>query len=70
MLSAAWEPIDTALVSVHEGNGGLGTAVGYGLLAVTGLSVGLLSLVFYERWMGARTPAIPAGAPVRTDRAR
>ena len=30
VLSAAWEPIDAALASVHEGHGGLGTAIGYG----------------------------------------
>jgi ZIP family zinc transporter len=61
VLSAAWEPIDAALVSVHEGDGGLATAVGYGLLAVAGLSVGLLSLVFYERWMARRTLTTPVG---------
>ncbi|HEV7189000.1 MAG TPA: hypothetical protein VGN28_13985 [Blastococcus sp.] len=63
VLSAAWEPIDTALGAVHGGHGGLGTAIGYGLLFVGGLSVGLLSLVFYERWMGrvaARARAVPA----------
>jgi ZIP family zinc transporter len=65
VLSAAWEPIDAALGSVHDGQGGLGTAVGYGLIAVAGLSVGLVSLVFYERWMGRQTSARPAGAPTR-----
>src|SRR6476620_4591823 len=47
VLSAAWEPIDAALASVHNGKGGVGTAVGYGLVFVAGLAVGLLSLVFY-----------------------
>jgi ZIP family zinc transporter len=65
VLSAAWEPIDAALGSVHEGDGGLGTAIGYGLLAAAGLSVGLLSLVFYERWMGRHVAARPAAAPTR-----
>jgi zinc transporter, ZIP family len=51
VLSAAWEPIDGALASNHEGNGGLGTALGYGLLFVTGLSLGLLGLVAYEGWL-------------------
>jgi ZIP family zinc transporter len=54
VLSAAWEPIDVALGSLHEGDGGLGTALGYGLIATVGISVGLLSLVGYERWMGRR----------------
>jgi ZIP family zinc transporter len=51
VLSAAWEPIDAALSSFHAGHGGLDTAFGYGLLFVGGLSVGLLGLVAYEKWM-------------------
>jgi ZIP family zinc transporter len=51
VLTHAWEPIDGALGSVHEGNGGLGSALGYGLLFIGGLSAGLLSLVGYEQWM-------------------
>ena len=55
VFSAAWAPIDDALASVHEGKGGLGTAAGYGVLFTVGLSVGLLSLVYYERWMGRQS---------------
>jgi ZIP family zinc transporter len=51
VLSHAWDPIDSALSSVHAGHGGAGRAVGYGLLFAAGLSVGLLSLVAYEKWM-------------------
>ena len=51
VFSAAWEPIDRALTAVHDGNGGLAGAIGYGVLFVGGLAVGLLSLVGYERWM-------------------
>ncbi|MGN6130381.1 MAG: ZIP family metal transporter [Nocardioidaceae bacterium] len=65
VLSAAWEPIDSALGALHEGNGGLGSAVGYGLLFVVGVSVGLLSLVWYERWMARKVAAKPSTAPVR-----
>jgi ZIP family zinc transporter len=57
VLSAAWEPIDAALVSVHDGHGGLGHAFGYGALFVAGLAVGLLSLVAWERYLGRRARA-------------
>jgi len=62
VLSAAWEPIDAALLSVHEGHGGLGTATGYGAIFAAGLAVGLLSLVAYEQWM-RRRPRVRAGGP-------
>ena len=66
VLSAAWEPIDAALGTVHDGQGGLGTALGYGVLFSAGLSIGLLSLVAYERWMirVARRGSTPRPAPV------
>lgn len=51
VLSAAWEPIDTALVSVHEHGTGYGSAFGYGSLFAGGLAVGLLGLVAYERYI-------------------
>jgi ZIP family zinc transporter len=51
VLSAAWEPIDKALGSFHAGDGGLGSAIGYGLLFAGGISGGLLALVGYEKWM-------------------
>jgi ZIP family zinc transporter len=65
VLSAAWEPIDAALGSVHDGDGGLGTAAGYGLLFTVGLSVGLLGLVGYERWLSGAVagPGRAAGPP-------
>jgi ZIP family zinc transporter len=57
VLSAAWEPIDNALSDFHAGDGGLGSAFGYGALFAAGLSVGLLGLVAYERWMDRVTHA-------------
>ena len=60
VLSAAWEPIDDALVAVHTGEGDLAPVFGYGLLFTAGLTVGLVSLVWYERWMRTRTRLVPA----------
>jgi zinc transporter, ZIP family len=66
VLSAAWEPIDGALSDFHAGDGGLGSAFGYGALFVAGLAVGLLSLVAYERWM-QRIAHSPDPVPDATD---
>src|SRR6476620_11471667 len=51
VFSAAWEPIDVALSDVHETGASLGPALGYGVLFAGGLSVGLLSLVAYDRYL-------------------
>lgn len=60
VMSAAWEPLDTALGAVHEGDGGAGPILGYGALFVGGLSTGLLSLVAVDRRMSrpARRTAV------------
>src|SRR5665811_627812 len=63
VLSAAWAPIDAALTSAHDGKGGLAVATGYGVLFAAGLAAGMLSLVYYENWMGrqvSRTQTSPA----------
>jgi ZIP family zinc transporter len=51
VLSGAWEPIDGAVIAMHERTGGLAPALGYGLLFVGGLAVGLLGLVGYQRYL-------------------
>src|SRR3954464_618788 len=59
VLSAAWEPIDSALGDIHEHQGGLSRAIGYGALFAGGLAVGLLSLLYYEQWMARRAKRPP-----------
>jgi ZIP family zinc transporter len=49
VLAGAFEPIDAALAAYHEGHGGLSSAVGYAALFFAGLTVGLMTLVYYER---------------------
>ena len=51
VLTHAWEPVDNALSAVHEHTGGLGPVFGYGALFAAGLSIGLLSLVGYDRYL-------------------
>jgi ZIP family zinc transporter len=51
VLAHAWEPVDGSLVDWHDDTAGLGPVFGYGSLFLGGLTVGLMSLVFYERWL-------------------
>ena len=52
VFSGAWEPIDAALAAYHATGASLAPAVGYGVLFFGGLTVGLMSLVYYERVLG------------------
>ncbi len=54
VLSHAYTPLDGALSALHGGRGGLGPVLGFGALYLIGIAVGLLSLVYYERWLGGR----------------
>ena len=57
VLVNAFEPLDTALGSLHDRTAGIGPVLGYGALFLLGIGVGLLSLVYYERWLtGRRQP--------------
>ncbi len=59
VLAHAWEPIDGALADLHDHHGGLGPVFGYGTLFFAGLIVGLMSLVYYEAWLGRQKPDVP-----------
>jgi ZIP family zinc transporter len=63
VLSGAWEPIDAALIAVHDGSGGIGPVFGYGALFAAGLSVGLLSLVGYEQYLHRVSQSRGRGGP-------
>ncbi len=54
VLVHAYEPLDTALGRLHEGTAGIGPVLGYGVLFLGGITVGLGSLVYYERWLPGR----------------
>lgn len=62
VFSAAWEPIDTALSGFHSDGASLAPAIAYGAVFAGGLTVGLLSMVAYERYLTSRRTAAP---PVR-----
>jgi zinc transporter, ZIP family len=57
VLTHAWEPIDVALADRH-----LATAAGYGFVLAAGLAIGLIGLVWFDRWMAARRRPIEAAA--------
>ena len=57
VLVHAYDPLDTALGRLHDRTGGIGPVAGYGALFFLGLSAGLLSLVYYERWLARRGQA-------------
>jgi ZIP family zinc transporter len=60
VLAHAWEPLDAALGKHHYGQ-----ATGDGLVLGGGLAIGLLGLVYFDRWVARRPRATaPAPAPV------
>ncbi len=61
VLAHAWEPLDRSLVHLHDRSSGAGPVIGYGALFIGSLGVGLLSLVYYERWLENRNPSRPFG---------
>lgn len=54
VLVHGWEPIEVALGELHEGTSGLAPVLGYSVLFFGGATVGLMSLVYYERWLDTR----------------
>ena len=54
VLVHAYDPLDGALGRLHDGTSGIGPVAGYGVLFFLGLSVGLMTLVYYERWLARR----------------
>ena len=57
VLVHAWEPLDSALGRLHDGTAGIGPVAGYAALFFLGLTVGMMTLVYYERWLTGRARA-------------
>ncbi len=58
VLTHAFEPLDGALSAFHGGAGNVGQVLGYAVLFIAGITIGLGMLVLYERWMSTRGRAI------------
>jgi ZIP family zinc transporter len=54
VLDHAYQPLDGALGRLHAHTAGVGPVLGYAALFLGGLTVGLVSLVYYERWLDRR----------------
>jgi ZIP family zinc transporter len=57
VLEHANEPVEEALTAAHDGSGSWSRFVWLALLFAAGVGVGLLSLVYYDRWTARATPA-------------
>lgn len=62
VLSHAYSPLDSALSKLHDHAAGLWPVIGYGSLFFTGIGVGLVGLVYYERFLGRRPVRYGPGA--------
>jgi zinc transporter, ZIP family len=58
VLGHAFEPVEAALTAAAvDHDGAWAPFLGLALVAVGGLTVGLMSLTYYDRWMGRRAKA-------------
>jgi ZIP family zinc transporter len=62
VLSHAYSPIDTALSNLHDHKAGMGPVLGYAALFFAGIGIGLVGLVFYERFLARRSGQFGPGA--------
>jgi zinc transporter, ZIP family len=62
VLSHAYGPIDTALSNLHDHKAGLGPVIGYGVLFFAGIGIGLVGLVYHERFLGRQPARFGPGA--------
>ncbi|HET9077169.1 MAG TPA: ZIP family metal transporter [Acidimicrobiales bacterium] len=51
VLSNAFTPVDAALTRLHDHRAGVWPVIGYGVLFFAGIGVGLVGLVYYERFL-------------------
>jgi ZIP family zinc transporter len=61
ILAHGWEPVDEA-ITAHD----TAAALGYGVLLVGGIGVGLVGLVWFDQWVARRTRALPSPTPSGT----
>jgi ZIP family zinc transporter len=62
VLSHAYGPIDNALTNLHDHKAGIWPVIGYGALFFAGIGVGLVGLVYYERFLSRQSAPFGPGA--------
>jgi ZIP family zinc transporter len=62
VLAHAFLPVETALTDAQAGSGGWWRFAGLGAVFAVGIGIGLVSLVYYERWMARRSRRFGPGA--------
>ncbi len=68
VLGHAIEPVEAALVAASvEHNGDWATFVALAAVVVVGVTVGMMSLVYYDRWMARRASSGGPGAVAAVD---
>jgi ZIP family zinc transporter len=58
ILAHGWEPVDEA-ISAHD----TAAALGYGIVLVSGIGVGLVGLVWFDQWVARRTKQLAPTSP-------
>ena len=66
VLTHGYAPLDQALTNFHSGSAGIGPVYGYGALFIGGIAAGLMSLAYYERWLGLRVRRKTSGPGAMT----
>jgi zinc transporter, ZIP family len=67
VLSNAYEPIDAALSNLHNHKAGVWPVVGYATLFFAGIGIGLVGLVYYERFLARAPKRFGPGAMAPTE---
>lgn len=66
VLSAGIEPVETSLLAATNDGGSWWRFVGFSALLTASVTVGLVSLVYYDRWLRQRTKPRPEGPGAAT----
>jgi ZIP family zinc transporter len=66
VLSAGIEPVENAVVDASQKSGSWWRVLGFGALLTATVAIGLVSLVYYDRWLRNRTAPRPEGPGAAT----